>query len=394
MHLGPGRSSDHSLRQYQGIAFTGNHITPMTRPYDLLATGRNSHANHFNLLRLIFASLVILSHAYELKDGNRSRELLTRVFGTISFGELAVYGFFILSGYLITKSWDSQPFWTGFLVKRIARIYPAFIACSLLCGLVIAPLASSTGGYFGQLNWLQFIQGILTLQRPAIPSTFQSLHYPLVNGAMWSISYEFMCYLLIMALGLLGAIQHKTRWLLMAGAILALFTYRRLGYELQLGHLHLALNNPIIMLSILFMAGSGFYLFRSRISYNSVGLILATVGLAVCLFFENLVGLSVATCGAYLLFFTAFKPSRILNRLQPNTDVSYGVYLYGWPVQQILLNCLPDHPPLLSAALTLMLCIVLGLISWKLIEKPTIDRARLILQSRIKGHQKIKPNLL
>jgi peptidoglycan/LPS O-acetylase OafA/YrhL len=181
---------------------------------------------------------------------------------------------------------------------------------------------------------------------------------------------------LIMALGLLGAIQHKTRWLLMAGAILALFTYRRLGYELQLGHLHLALNNPIIMLSILFMAGSGFYLFRSRISYNSAGFTVATVGLGVCLVFENMIVLGVATFGAYLLFFTAFKPSRILTQLQPNTDVSYGVYLYGWPVQQILLKYLPDHPPLLSAALTLFICAVLGLISWKLIESPAINRTR------------------
>lgn len=348
----------------------------MTRPLVHSATTQSHHANHFNLLRLVFASLVILSHAFELADGNRSREPLSRVFGTISLGDLAVYAFFILSGYLISQSWDADPSWRRFLVKRIARIYPAFIACSLLCGMVIAPLASASGHYFSQFSVAPFVQGVLTLQRPVIPGTFQNLHYPLVNGAMWSISYEFMCYVLVLAFGLAGAIGSRTRWLLLAAPVFALYVYRHLGYDLQLGHAHFELNNPIIKLSALYLAGSSFYLFRDRIPYNMNGLILAAGGLVSCLFFEELAVLGVATFGAYLLFFTAFKPSRVLDQLQPKTDVSYGVYLYGWPVQQVMLNCLPAHPPLLSAALTLLICVFLGLMSWTWIEKPAIQHAK------------------
>ena len=85
---------------------------------------RNEARNNFGAIRLALAFLVILSHSSEMIDGNRSRELLTQVFGTISFGELAVDCFFIISGYLITKSYLSSTSALEYLVKRVLRIYP------------------------------------------------------------------------------------------------------------------------------------------------------------------------------------------------------------------------------------------------------------------------------
>src|SRR5579872_6630536 len=84
----------------------------------------SSQTNNFNFMRLCLAVLVIFSHSFEIIDGNRRREPLTRIFHTFSLGELAVDGFFLLSGYLIVKSWERRPVLLNYLQKRVYRIYP------------------------------------------------------------------------------------------------------------------------------------------------------------------------------------------------------------------------------------------------------------------------------
>lgn len=149
------------------------------------------HSNNFNFLRLLLTVLVLLSHSPELIDGDRHREILTSLFHTISFGELAVDGFFLLSGYLITQSWQRTPQLLNFLKKRILRIYPGFIVATLMCAFVVAPLGASHSNYFAQFNAFQFLKGMLLLSPPVVPPVFISQPYPFVNGAMWTIAYEF-----------------------------------------------------------------------------------------------------------------------------------------------------------------------------------------------------------
>lgn len=138
--------------------------------------------NALGILRLLFASLVIVSHTAEMVDGNRSREPLTQLFGTISFGELSVDAFFVISGYLIVKSYGSRGPWI-YLMKRCLRIYPGFIVASLISLLIVAPLVGgSWSTIIGRLPY--HLSMIALLQYLNIPGVFPGLGYSDINGAV------------------------------------------------------------------------------------------------------------------------------------------------------------------------------------------------------------------
>ena len=166
-----------------------------------MRTPTNEKFNNFGVLRLVFAALVIISHSPELVDGNRSRELLTRLFGTLSFGEVAVDGFFLVSGYLITKSFAERPDWYSYVTKRVLRIFPGYTIAFWVCIIIIAPLAGHSGSSFR--NFSHNLLRNITLSQPDIPDVFNGMPFPALNGAMWTIPYEFRCYLAVLVGGLL-----------------------------------------------------------------------------------------------------------------------------------------------------------------------------------------------
>lgn len=337
-----------------------------------------AHRNAFGVLRLLFASLVIVAHTPALIDGNRDREPLHRLFGTITFGELAVDCFFLVSGYLIVGSYQKNPAPWFFMQKRILRIYPAFIVASLVCILVVAPL----GGAWLEPDQL-VIAGLrlVTLQPAEVAGAFAGTHEAALNGSMWTIAYEFRCYLLVLGLGMAGAFRHV--WLIAAlaisaaaielsglGASLAQFTYKLPLYYYWLGDLH-----GMLRLVPIFLVGSIFYLCRDRIRFSRVGMAIAACLLTGCLFVDTLAEPGLAIFGGYLVFGAAqWGGDTVLSRINNEDDISYGLYLYAWPVEKLIFWFLPGFGLWAAGILTWMGAAFLGFTSWHLLEKPVMKR--------------------
>jgi peptidoglycan/LPS O-acetylase OafA/YrhL len=342
--------------------------------------------NNVGLLRLILASAVIFGHCPEMLNGNRSREPLTVIFHTLSLGEVAVDGFFLLSGYLITKSMTQTDSALPYLERRVLRIYPAFVVAYVLAVFVLGPLAGA--------NVMQHaphaIANIALLREPLIyPGSFRGLATNALNGSMWSIRIEFECYLLILLLWSLGILRRRLIVLTLALALVVASVWLRspygVGAQTRLNDIHLvyrALGHPfsLVRLSGVFLVGACFYLFRT-ILVDRVGAVLSVFcGLiaVVALYRDPIFAeAGLITFGAVFLFWLGFKAKLgPLQAINDKWDISYGVYLYGWPAAMILLYFAHVRTPLLLSFGALVFSCLLAAASWWGLESRVKDLVR------------------
>lgn len=332
---------------------------------------RQHDRNDLDTLRLAFAFAVILSHAYAFVD---PPEPPSGILHTVTLGVLAVYGFFVLSGYLISRSWHRSPFLVPFLIKRVMRIYPAFVVAFLVSVFAFGPLgASDVHGYLRGVEWPRMVRQMLTLsppQAPAIGPVFLQSRYPLLNGAMWTIRYEFGCYLAVAGLGLLGLLRRR--------AVTVAFLVCSVAAWIACKWWELRGGPP---LPFWFVNGLTFSMpFAAGVVLGNLpffrpfrpGLFCASLAvLFPMLFSPYLAQPAVSTIWGFIILSLGYaRPGQSLLKRFP--DVSYGTYLYGWPVEMVIVQYQRKigAPELaLEAALA---CLLLGLLSWYLVERPAL----------------------
>jgi peptidoglycan/LPS O-acetylase OafA/YrhL len=324
------------------------------------------HRNNFGFLRLLFATLVIVSHSAELIDGNRSREPLTNLFGVLTLGELAVDGFFLISGYLVVQSFEHSGSTLNYLMKRIRRIYPGFLVAYFVCVFVIAPWVGNDLATMSFGDLASVIRKALFLREPPKVYGFAGLPYPPLNGAMWTIHEEFRCYLLVILFGLIGIYRNKWILALMTTALLALMEMKfDPGFSEVIGDPY-----SIVRFLGIFCVGSLFYQLQNSIPYNTAIAAAVTVALAFCLYNSIIAESAFAVLGGYLLFwFALYLKSTVLQTINGKDDISYGVYLYAWPVQNAIIFFFGIKSPGTLTLLTLPLVYIIGYASWRFIER-------------------------
>lgn len=341
---------------------------------------RKSTRNHqFDLLRILFATLVLLSHAPEITDGNASRELFHRLTrAPVTFGLLGVDGFFVLSGYLIVQSWLGDPEFLNFLRKRVLRIVPGYLVAVVVSTVAVGLLASGVPHFFLDLN-VQFIKSVALLSSPATPPVFPGQPYAMVNGAMYTIGYEFRCYLLVALLGLCGLLRRPNLMLLMTTLLLSSLLFPTpFGLMHRPRHMEALVGQPglFFRLTAVYLVGCCFYLFRHRIAFRPMFAIILTLVMVICFVFAPArAELALVLCGGYLMFYLGQMHLPWLSGMKRFPDISYGIYLYGWPVESLWIWFQRGSPWIAFFGST-VICFCVGWLSWHFIERPALTLKR------------------
>jgi peptidoglycan/LPS O-acetylase OafA/YrhL len=330
------------------------------------APGNGSDMNNFGVIRLLLASLVVFGHSPELIDGNRSREPLTEMFGVLSLGEAAVNGFFLVSGYLLIASILSSSL-RDYFAKRITRIYPGFIVASLVCVLIVGPLAGGEHIHSGDV--LRGILRILLLQPPQSNTAFLGLPHPDLDGSMWTISCEFFCYIMLAALAYLGVLK-KPRYLLYGTVILlALVAVIHFVFGGQ--------TQSLLGFMSAFLAGVCFRNYLTETRRNGLVALACGLLLILCLGNKWLAEPALITLGGYILFWFAERHiAPVVSGIGRHYDLSYGIYLYAWPIQNLLIWKLHLNDPAFVSCFALIGSALIAILSWKIVERPSFKFRR------------------
>ena len=338
-------------------------------------TGRK---NNYDILRFLAATLVILSHAYPL-SGSQGELFILLSNNQATLGHLGVGIFFIISGFLVTQSYDRwhSPF--IFLKARILRIFPGLLAVLLAIVFVLGPLVTtlSLSAYFRDGGTYGYLRDIFLFPiYYNLPGVFVHNAYPnAVNGSLWTLAYEFAFYLVLVAAGIFTLLRRRWASLIILTAICILVTpiaHFVLLLPAEKHEFYTAILSPLPPLVYAFAIGVLAYLWRDHIRLRGRYAAIAAVLLLASLLYGGFVYLF-PVCGAYLIFYVAYHPRIPLNRFGKYGDVSYGLYIYAFPVQQLVTMLHGGRMAAWQNALfAFPITVVLAFLSWHLIEKPCL----------------------
>jgi len=326
-----------------------------------------SRNNNFDALRLLAAISVIFSHAFLIAQGTQDHEpLIWLTSRQAIFGLAGVFVFFAISGYLVTQSWENTASAPRYLLKRCLRIFPGLVVALIVSAFVLAPLVTklSLADYLARPEPYRYVvsNAALSVKAHTLPGVV-FVDNPVgleINGSLWTLRYEFMMYLMVMALGITRLLN-----LWMCLALLALgmacvglpatFMFGGWGWMLSF-----------------FAVGMALYKLRKTRIFD-FRIALAALALLVASIFTRGFILLFPLTGCYLALWLALHPRIPPLRAARWGDLSYGLYIYGWPSSQFVIWLKGGHAPWWQVfGGGLAIAGALAFASWHLIEGPAL----------------------
>lgn len=340
-----------------------------------LASHLGGRDNNLNLLRVIAATVVLVSHSFVLVVGDDYADPMKAATG-FSMGQYAVAVFFCISGLLIAKSFDQRKSIGKFIASRILRLWPALLVALVLTAFFLGPIVTEMrleSYYFNKFT-LQYVPSNAILARPVyeLPGVFlNNPSGPTVNGSLWSLFYEVSCYVTLTLLGFLGIFSRRklATMVVVASASLHIFSI----FWSPLGGIYYRID-MFLFWWFMFSLGFSAYLFKDELRMGLAGLFLAFFSVVVSYNSVFFVTMSCVFLG-YLSLFFAFRVKGKVLLYNKFGDYSYGIYVFSFPIQQSIVYFFPDLSVILNVVFSFLITIIISVCSWHFLEKKALAYA-------------------
>jgi peptidoglycan/LPS O-acetylase OafA/YrhL len=342
---------------------------PMANTIAALFHGRD---NNFNLIRFLAATTVLLDHSFALVAPERVAGAVIDV-GGLELARIAVDVFFIVSGFLVTRSVITQPTLVDYAVARFLRLFPALLAACIFIAFLLGPVVTTVSlhDYFADARpWLYVpLTASLITHSLTLPGVFE--HVPLsgvIDPPLWTLRYESMCYLLLALFVLAGLLATRMRVSLTLAIMFAVYAFVTFAtpWREEFGAV-----DSTARFVLCFFLGGAFFLYADKIRLDvrvAVALALVTVLCRGTAVYE--VAFKVAL--AYGVLWFALVPAGPLRRFNLIGDYSYGLYILCFPIQQTFVMLDPAIGPGALFVCSFPAVLALAVLSWHFIEHPTL----------------------
>ena len=334
-----------------------------------------TRSNNLHLIRFLAAILVIISHSFMISTGDNKNEwFLALTNDQISMGGFAVSIFFCAGGYLIAKSVERANNGFSYFRARIFRIFPSLVAVVFVTTLVLGPIVTEYRlvEYFSDRGTYKYLlNGILVLQHD-LPGVFvNNPSDSTVNGALWTLPVEFLCYIACFVIWKTKFMQKKLfKWTIPAVIV------GTIGLNMILQYIRIEVLFAAIRPSLLFYMGIFFYVYRDKIRFTKWGVLISALLLVLSSVF-GILDAGMVLCFPYLLLYVSFVLPQVSEKYGKTGNISYGIYLWGLPVQQTLVMISGGSmSPYLNMVLAIPLAIFLGYLTYRFVELPIIGLER------------------
>jgi len=336
--------------------------------------------NCFDFLRFFFAFNILLAHLCEL-----SQSTALSFLSSVSNSSIAVKGFFIISGFLVTKSYRNTPSLKEYFMKRIKRILPAYVTVLLISTLFLSFFSSySFIEYFTDINIYKYLGWnllFLNFMRPCLPGLFENNLYCVINGSLWTLKVEEGFYVVLPIIFFI--ITKIKKPLLILGSLYILSILYWFVMDFYFDNPVLAKQLPGYL--VYFVTGVFLYLNFDFVLQHKTQLLLATLFLTMFFNFSifQIDLLYPLTFGVIVI--TAAYSFPFLNNFGKYGDFTYGMYIYHFPIIQLFrqYNLFGRFNPIVMAILVIFITFLFAVFSWFVIEKRFLNRYKSNVQLAI-----------